>query len=136
MKGWRIIGNKFVMDWKMLWQEIFISFMIAGFVSVFSDLMVPPLVRVNAKYYGWRVALFIAGIMYVSIVITALLMHSVFSIFDILPESSREIESITQFKLDYTFWMNIVFAVVTLILIYLSRMHHKLMQHENQLKTT
>jgi uncharacterized protein len=42
---------------------------IMGFI--YSDLMVPPLVRVNAKYYGWKLALYIAGTMYVSIVLTA-----------------------------------------------------------------
>jgi nicotinamide riboside transporter PnuC len=31
---------------------------IMGFI--YSDLMVPPLVQINARYYGWRVALYIA----------------------------------------------------------------------------
>lgn len=43
---------------------------IMGFI--YSDLIVPPLVAVNAKYYGWRVATYIAGIRYVSIVSSAL----------------------------------------------------------------
>ncbi|MEJ2471628.1 MAG: permease, partial [Desulfuromonadales bacterium] len=139
-EGWRMVGNKFVMEWQMVWEEILIGFTIAGFMAVFvpdtvwakiflidaagsvpewlraienalvapfvaaltfigsmgniplatvlnangvmfagimgfiySDLMVPPLVAVNAKYYGWRLALYIAGIMFVAIVITALL---------------------------------------------------------------
>ena len=46
---------------------------IMGFI--YSDLMVPPLVAVNARYYGWRVALYIAGVMYLAIVITALVLH-------------------------------------------------------------
>ncbi|MEJ2095645.1 MAG: hypothetical protein P8Y38_00570 [Deltaproteobacteria bacterium] len=36
---------------------------IMGFI--YSDLMVPPLVAVNARYYGWKTAIYIASIMYV-----------------------------------------------------------------------
>ncbi|MDT8322355.1 MAG: hypothetical protein RQ826_17710, partial [Xanthomonadales bacterium] len=49
---------------------------LAGSRVGFAGLMVPPLVKVNARYYGWGVALFIAGIMYVSIVATALLLDT------------------------------------------------------------
>ena len=34
-KGWHLVGHKFVMDWKMVWEEILIGFTIAGFVAVF-----------------------------------------------------------------------------------------------------
>ena len=140
--GWRLVGHKFVMDWKMVWEEIVIGFTIAGFRGgagagvvlgqdfsdgrgdsipgwlvvlenaavapfvaaatfigsmgniplatvlnangvlfagimgfIYSDLMVPPLVAINAKYYGRRVALYIAGVMWVSIVVTAMTLH-------------------------------------------------------------
>ncbi|MGK7369232.1 MAG: permease [Candidatus Halalkalibacterium sp. M3_1C_030] len=81
---------------------------IMGFI--YSDLMVPPLVHINAKYYGWRVALYIAGVMFISIVITALILNGLFSLLGIVPESERAIAEITQFKIDYTFWMNLVFV--------------------------
>lgn len=81
---------------------------IMGFI--YSDLMVPPLVHINAKYYGWRVALYIAGIMFVSIVITALILNATFSFLGIVPESQRAVSEITQFKIDYTFWMNLAFV--------------------------
>ncbi len=81
---------------------------IMGFI--YSDLMVPPLVHINAKYYGWRVALYIAGIMFISIVITALILNGLFSFLGIVPESRRAVAEITQFKIDYTFWMNLAFV--------------------------
>ena len=177
-KGWRLVGKKFVDDWKMAWRDILIGFTIAGFVAVlvpktfweaiflanvqdipgwivtienalvapfvaastfigsmgniplatvlnangvlfagimgfiYSDLMVPPLVNINAKYYGWRVALYIAGIMFVSIVCTALILNGLFGLIGIIPESGKEVSKITQFKIDYTFWMNLVFLFV------------------------
>lgn len=77
---------------------------------IYSDLMVPPLVHINAKYYGWRVALYIAGVIYISIVATALILNGLFGLMDIIPESERVVSDITQFKIDYTFWMNLVFV--------------------------
>lgn len=94
---------------------------IMGFI--YSDLMVPPLVAVNAKYYGWRLALYIAGIMYVSIVVTALLLHYAFAFFGIMPESARSVSDVAQFKIDYTFWLNLVFVAVSSGLIFLHRRH-------------
>jgi len=186
-EGWRLVGHKFVNDWKMAWEDILIGFTIAGFVAVlvpesfwsalfladaqdlpgwlvaienaliapfvaaatfigsmgniplatilnengvlfagimgfiYSDLMVPPLVHINAKYYGWRVALYIAGVMYISIVFTALILNGLFTFFGIVPESARVVSEITQFKIDYTFWMNIVFTVIAGILIWLNK---------------
>lgn len=92
---------------------------IMGFI--YSDLMVPPLVHINAKYYGWRVALYIAGVMYVSIVFTALILNGLFSLLGIVPESARVVSEITQFKIDYTFWMNLVFTAIAGVLIWLNK---------------
>lgn len=34
-EGWQMVGNKFVMEWKMVWKEILVGFTVAGFVAVF-----------------------------------------------------------------------------------------------------
>ncbi len=94
---------------------------IMGFI--YSDLMVPPLVHINAKYYGWKVALYIAAIMFVSIVLTALILNGLFSLLGIIPESGREVAQITQFKIDYTFWMNIVFVMIAAWLVVLHKQY-------------
>lgn len=196
-EGWRLVGHRFVMEWKMVWEEILIGFTIAGFVAVFvpaslwakiflidavgsipgwliaienalvapfvaaltfigsmgniplatvlnangvmfagimgfiySDLMVPPLVAVNARYYGWRIALYIAGIMFVSIVITALALHWLFLFLQITPESARAVKDVAQFKIDYTFWLNLLFVLVAGCLIFLHRRHVKSQEME------
>ena len=77
--------------------------------------MVPPLVMINARYYGWRVALYITAVMYVSIVITALAMHYLFVTLGITPDSSRRVQDVAQFSLDYTFYMNVVFVFLRLV---------------------
>lgn len=189
-EGWRMVGDNFVGEWKMVWEEILIGFTVAGFVAVlvpasvwgsiflldlqgtlpqwlivvenavvapfvaaatfigsmgniplatvlnangvlfagimgfiYSDLIVPPLVAVNAKYYGWRVALYIAGVMYVSMVSTALVLHVSFAALGITPESQRVVEEVTRFAIDYTFWLNVAMAFLAGWLIWLHRRH-------------
>lgn len=97
---------------------------IMGFI--YSDLMVPPLVRVNAKYYGWRTSLYIAGIMFVSIVATALILTGLFTVLDLIPEGQgRAVGEVTQFRIDYTFWLNLAFAVLAGVMILLDRAHRR-----------
>jgi len=196
-KGWRMVGNSFVSEWKMVWEEILIGFTIAGFVAVFvptefwnkiflielsgslpdwlialenamvapfvaaltfigsmgniplatvlntngvlfagimgfiySDLMVPPLVAVNAKYYGKKVAFYIAVVMYISIVLTALILNGLFSVFGIVPESNRVVTEVAQFKIDYTFYFNIFFVLLAGWLIYLKKRFIKIHSDE------
>jgi len=92
---------------------------IMGFV--YSDLMVPPLVMINAKYYGWRVALYIAAVMFASIVVTALALHALFGALGIIPESGRRIGDVARFALDYTFYLNLFFVAVAGALVWLDR---------------
>ncbi len=89
---------------------------VMGFI--YSDLMVPPLVDMNRKYYGIKVALYIAGIMYISILCTALILDYGFEFFDALPEAVKRQADGRTFKIDYTFWFNIVFAVISSVLVY------------------
>jgi hypothetical protein len=93
---------------------------------IYSDLMVPPLVQVNAKYYGWKLALYIAAIMFVSIVLTALLLNAVFAVAGIIPESRKVISDITQFKLDYTFWMNLAAVVIVFTMLFFKKKYRQI----------
>ena len=104
---------------------------IMGFI--YSDLMVPPLVAVNAKYYGWRTALYIAAVMYVSIVITALVLSGAFSALGIVPESGRAVSEVVRFGIDYTFWLNVAAAAMAGVMARLFLAHrreHGAMHHE------
>ena len=96
---------------------------VMGFI--YSDLMVPPLVEINGRYYGWRVALYIAGVMYVSIVCTALTLHYAAALLGVIPESARAVKDIAQFKLDYTFWMNVAAVILVGCLAWLNHSWHR-----------
>ncbi|MCC9620683.1 permease [Thalassospira sp. MA62] len=198
-EGCQQVGNRFVMEWQMVWREILIGFTIAGFIAVFvpsefwktvflagdgnatatdlsfvtvlenalispfvaaatfigsmgniplatvlsaggvsfagimgfiySDLMVPPLVKVNARYYGWKTALYIAGIMYASIVATALVLHYAFVALGALPESSRDIAEVSAFGVNYTLFLNIAAFGLVAVLLWLRRQGQKADHH-------
>ena len=88
----------------------------AGIMAfIFSDLVVLPVLRIQARYYGWRMALYIIGVFLVILVTSALMLHYGFAAFGALPDSATAV-SISQrefFAIDYTFFLNIVFIAVS-----------------------
>jgi hypothetical protein len=88
---------------------------------IFSDLVVLPVLRINAQYYGWKMALYLLGIMLIAIVITALSMHYILVAFDALPSSADAIDPGARdfFKINYQLFLNLGFLVVTSIFAYL-----------------
>jgi uncharacterized membrane protein YraQ (UPF0718 family) len=81
---------------------------------IFSDLVVLPVIRINAKYYGWKMALYILGLLFGSLIATSLVLHYGFSLLDILPESTGGTgTSENRFAIDYTFFLNLLFLAIT-----------------------
>lgn len=89
---------------------------------IFSDLVVLPVIRINAKYYGWKLALYIVGVFLVALVLTALALHYSFAALGILPEvgGGQTIAPLERFSIDYTFWLNIIAVAVTGVLAWLA----------------
>lgn len=84
---------------------------------IFSDLVVLPVLRIQAQYYGWRMALYILGIFLVILVSTGLLMHYGFASLGMLPEaaSSRSVTGREFFALDYTLAFNVLFIALSAV---------------------
>lgn len=82
---------------------------------IFSDLVVFPVLRIQATYYGWKMAFYILFVMLVALVSSAVLMHYGFAAFDALPdvENMRVITERTFFEVDHTFFLNLVFLVLS-----------------------
>ena len=88
---------------------------------IFSDLVVLPVLRINASYYGWKMALYLLALMLVAIVIAALTMHYALAFLGMLPDFSavtapgeREF-----FKVNYQLVMNIIMLSVNFGLVWL-----------------
>ncbi len=87
---------------------------------IFSDLVVFPVLRINARYYGWRMSFYILAMLFAALIGATLLMHYGLLSLDMLPEASGGgIKEMEHFQIDYGFWLNIVFLIASGILLYL-----------------
>ena len=107
----------------------------AGIMAfIFSDLVVFPVLRINARYYGWNMSLFILFLLFVSLITTSLLLHYGFNLLNLLPDVPES--SIVEkefFRIDYTFFLNLVFLIITGILIYLGFIKGKNVKHHKEM---
>ncbi|WP_204903000.1 permease [Microbulbifer mangrovi] len=90
----------------------------AGIMAfIFSDLVVLPVLRIQARYYGWKMALYILAVFLLILVESALLLHYGFAAFDLLPDpgSAKQVVDRDFFKVDYTLFFNIGFALMTTV---------------------
>ena len=87
---------------------------------IFSDLVVFPVLRINATYYGWRMSLFILLTLFVALVGTTLLLHYGFDLLGILPQvGTASNQEQNFFALNYTFYLNLAFLAASGFLIWL-----------------
>ncbi|SFU62937.1 hypothetical protein SAMN05216480_110134 [Pustulibacterium marinum] len=101
---------------------------------IFSDLVVFPVLRINAKYYGWKMALFILLLLFVSLIGASLLLHYGFDLFGALPDPSQvHIQDQKYFKINYTFFLNIGFLLISGYLIYLGFFKKKDMMYMKEM---
>ena len=97
---------------------------------IFSDLVVFPVLRINAKYYGWKMSFFILFLLFTALIGTALALHYGFDLLKILPDPSQvKLEDSEHFKLDYTFYLNMVFLLITGYLVYLGFFKREDVEH-------
>ncbi len=82
---------------------------------IFSDLVVLPVLRIQASYYGWRFALYIAAIFLVALIVATVAMHYGFAAAGMLPDpaDARTVTERTFFALDYAFVLNIAFLTLS-----------------------
>ena len=182
--AWSDVAHNFRGDWQMLWKEITIGFLLAGFIGllgddffnwlfikdappvlvaienvivgpliavfsfvcsvgniplaavlwsggisfagvmafIFADLIVLPIVVAYRKYYGWAFALRITTLMFVTMVIAALLVDGLFSLFGLIPTGPRPTRGdiFGSIELDYKLVLNVIALVVFAALFYLT----------------
>ncbi|TMJ61313.1 MAG: permease, partial [Alphaproteobacteria bacterium] len=80
---------------------------------LYADLIVVPLLDVYRRYYGWRMAAYIAAVFYVTMVLAGLIMDVGFTAAGLVPEPNPNIRAeLTTFSFNYTFWLNLVFGAL------------------------
>jgi uncharacterized membrane protein YraQ (UPF0718 family) len=84
---------------------------------LYADLIVLPLLDVYRKYYGIRMAAYIFGIFFVTMVISAIIMDGAFSALHLVPKPNpNAFHEMTTFSFNYTFYLNIAFGALAIYL--------------------
>jgi len=91
---------------------------------LYADLIVLPLLDIYRKYYGWRMMLYIFGVFFTTMVLSAIAMDLAFSALHMVPRPNPNIRhDLTMFSVNYTFWLNIAFGALALYLWRLNAKH-------------
>jgi uncharacterized protein len=183
VRAWSDVAHNFRGDWKMLWKEISIGFLLAGFIGllgndffnflfiedappviktienvivgpiiavlsfvcsvgnaplaavlwsggisfagviafIFADLIVLPIVAAYIKYYGREFALRITALMFVTIVISALVVDLLFGAVGLIPDTRPSRSDIfSSIELDYKLVLNVLGLIIFAALFYLT----------------
>ncbi len=89
---------------------------------LYADLIVLPLLDAYRRYYGWKMAAYIAAVFYATMVLSALLMDVAFNALGWIPGSRPDVHAdMVHFSLNYTFWLNIAFGLLAAGLFVLAR---------------
>lgn len=184
---WILVAQNFQMDWRMLWKDLLLGFLIAGTLAVFvpdgvwqtlfvrgaspwvqvpanallgplvavlsfvcsignvpmaavlwgagvsfggvlaflyADLIVLPLLDVYRRYFGWKMAAYIAAVFYATMVAAAILMDVAFGALGWIPDRRPDMHgAMVHFAFNYTFWLNLLFGLLALLLFVVARRH-------------
>ena len=104
---------------------------------LYADLIVLPILDIYRKYYGWRLAAYITGVLFVTMVATGILVDLVFSGLDrlfpavhFIPTANPHLaQQVTTFAFDYTTVLNIVALLGGAVLVYINVKHPMMMAH-------
>ncbi len=86
-----------------------------------ADFVVPPALKINANYYGWRFSFYLGAIFAVAAVVSGVATQALFTAVGLIPDRNIDIAELATFAVDHTFWLNLAAAVVTLALLWVRR---------------
>ncbi|MDP9069196.1 MAG: permease [Actinomycetota bacterium] len=90
---------------------------------LYSDFLVPPSLKINANYYGWRFALYLGFVFAIAATATGVAIHALFALVGLLPESAKNLKELAAFGVDYTLFLNLFAVAISLGLVSVSRRH-------------
>jgi len=84
---------------------------------LYADLIVLPLLDIYRRYYGLRMMLYMFGVFFATMVLSAIVMDLAFSALHLVPKPNPNIRhDLTMFSFNYTFWLNIALGALGLYL--------------------
>ncbi|HEX3550336.1 MAG TPA: permease [Candidatus Elarobacter sp.] len=84
---------------------------------LYADLIVLPLLDIYRRYYGVRMMLYITAVFFLTIVVSAIAMDLAFAALHLVPAPNANVRrDLTTFSLNYTFWLNVAFGALALVL--------------------
>ncbi len=85
---------------------------------IFGDLIIAPILNIYRKYYGLRMAAFLACVLYVTMVVAGLAVELLFQVAGIVPtERNAKVEMATV-TWNYTTYLNVVFLSLAAVLVW------------------
>ena len=181
------LAQSFAMEWRMLWKDLAIGFVVGGLVSAFvpdslwqalflqgrspwiavpldvligplvavvtfvcsvgnvplaavlwaggasfagvlsfiyADLIVLPLLDTYRRYYGWRMAAYLFGVLFVAMALAGAIVDVGFNLVHLAPTVRTDVRAeITHFAVNYTFWLNLVLGGWAAYLFWLNSRH-------------
>ena len=104
----------------VLWEN---GVLFAGIVVfLYADFVVLPSLRINAMYYGWRFAGYLAMVFTASAVGAGIVVHALFWAVGLIPEArAGRVQEMAQFRVDYVLFLNLAALGVTGLLLWRSR---------------
>ena len=84
-----------------------------------ADLVAATVIWVHAKYYGWRYALYLSGLLYVCMVAAGITVHYLFALLGMIPTERPSLQEMVRFSIDYTFFLNLAFLAAAAALLWL-----------------
>ena len=108
---------------------------------LYADLIVLPILNIYRKYYGWKLAAYITGVLFVTMTLTGILIDLLFTGLDRLFPAAQFIpapnphllQQVTIFALDYTAVLNFLALIVVAVLVYINARHPMRMDHSSHM---
>jgi uncharacterized membrane protein YraQ (UPF0718 family) len=84
---------------------------------IFADLIILPILNIYRKYYGWKMAAFIAGAFYATMVVAGYAVELIFKLLHLVPGQRNASVMEAHISWDYTTWLNIAFLLLAVLLL-------------------
>ncbi len=89
-----------------------------GVISfIFADLIVLPIINIYRKYYGWKMALRLTGVLYVAMVLAGFIIEGLFQLLSLVPDERNAKVLEASVSWNYTTILNIIFLIITAIVL-------------------